>query len=959
MNSRTHADALHILRQQTRSRLLRGPLALALIGCLLTFAAVYALHPEPLSGEISFALFLLWLCGIGGSLLAGIVLYWRRRLSSTQVAQVIDSELHTKNRLEAASQFAGVDSPVATAQRTDASDYLAQHAPSRWPILTLLSLALGLLFFAYSMLTMVWIWNAAVSGFSVDDVPLEVLEEAPMAEIIWLEPKSEIKATQIEAIPLTAAVTTTHALTRPELYIQVNGSQVSVLALEVEQGEGSGELLWEPDLYLDMLAVEAFDLVSYYLQVSFAGFPSVDPATSAMQFIQIKPLREDVQLIHLQGEGGPLKEALQLLAKLKSAQLVLIKQNFLLVHAGLDTSEEIWVAENLRVQEDQSLLIEKTEQVVELLIAAAASTEIVDLLMQAKQAMELAAAKIESLENQAALEPQGKALSHIIEIEKLIQKVIIIADSSQPAAPKEDIDPFKDDQKYEMPPRTGGAAGQLEKLEKEQAELLAAIEGLNRPQTSHEPESPVTADSDAAELAKQQHTIEDALAQLLESGEFAGPVQDPLGRASQAAGDSALQLEAGDSVAARQPAAKTLMLIRDALGEMNQAGEKKTEQTLSEAAQKLDAAAADLSGSAGETPAPNAPGAPQSGEGTGPSRAAEAAAEKVAEVKHHLQTDAARQQMTGAKAMAETLAALAKSIEEEQILQDLEAIDTAAVGTGDASKTAAIQAAIEELATRVALEELGLRGGNQAFDKIAAELTSIQQGLKGLAQRERRKAAAGESSDSGGGSEETLMTEPNKGQRGQGEPTLANSNGSGSGATSESVEEAAQGNGSGSEGEPSEGATGSSSGRGAESGSGSGASSTKSDGQQDALLTELTRNLRMVEQLTSDAAVLAAIAELEQSIKFKESTTDGGGGGLAQEPRNVVEIVSSLEQPLNTVLVWLRAQSPSLNRGELLQLRTVDEVPREYRDAVQLYFEQLSLDYQSKQQRQQKEIPSK
>lgn len=309
--------------------------------------------------------------------------------------------------------------------------------------------------------------------------------------------------------------------------------------------------------------------------------------------------------------------------------------------------------------------------------------------------------------------------------------------------------------------------------------------------------------------------------------------------------------------------------------------------------------------------------------------------------------------------MAETLAALAKSIEEEQILQDLEAIDTAAVGTGDASKTAAIQAAIEELATRVALEELGLRGGNQAFDKIAAELTSIQQGLKGLAQRERRKAAAGESSDSGGGSEETLMTEPNKGQRGQGEPTLANSNGSGSGATSESVEEAAQGNGSGSEGEPSEGATGSSSGRGAESGSGSGASSTKSDGQQDALLTELTRNLRMVEQLTSDAAVLAAIAELEQSIKFKESTTDGGGGGLAQEPRNVVEIVSSLEQPLNTVLVWLRAQSPSLNRGELLQLRTVDEVPREYRDAVQLYFEQLSLDYQSKQQRQQKEIPSK
>ena len=900
MKSQTHADALQILRQQTRTRRLRGPLALALVGCLVTVVAVYALHPSPFSGEVSLNLFLLWVFGLGASLLSGIGLYWWQRSSSTQVAQLIDAETHSKNRLEAASQFAGLESPVAAAQRDDASDYLSRHAPPRWPVVTLLSLALGLIFLFYSMVSVVWLWNAASAGFAVDPLEEAALEENPRAEIVWVQPKSEIKATEIEAIPLTANVVTTHSLMQPVLQIQVNGAQVSTMPLEVDLGEGAGEFVWEPDLYLDMLEIEAFDLVSYYLQASFESLPEAKPVISAMQFVQVKPLREDVRM--MDGMPGAPKETLQLLMKLKSAQLALVKQNFLLTHAGLGPDDEIWVAENQRVHEDQSLLAEKAQQVIELFIAGGAAAEIVDLLLQAKPQMETAAERIAALENESAVEPQGKALSLIIEIEKLIQKVIVNADGGEPPPPKKDLDPFKDDQKYEMPPRAGSAADKLEELEKEQAKLLKDLEALNRPQmpegagapdeAGETEDAPGPGKMTAEELAARQRAIEEALSRLMEKGEFPGTVEDPLGFASREAGDSALQLEAGDSVAARQPAAKALMHIRDALGEMKKASEARTEQALSEAAAKLEEAADELSREGAGAPSGEST-PPKPGGGSPGESAAKSAAKKVADAKKGLETEAEREQTTGSKAMAEKLAGLADSIGEKDILKDLEAMDAAGEGQVDAAKLAAVKAAIEEMATRAALEELALRGGNKAFDELAEELTSTQRSLEGLAQRERREAGSAE----GSGQDDTAAA-------------------AAAPAAATPPETAAPNQGEAKVGE----------------------------GQQAALLEDLTRNLRMVEKLTAEESVQDAIAKIKKSIE----TTTAGGPAEESEVKNIDELVRSLEKPMDTVLFWLRSQSLANSRTELLRLRKGDDVPPEYRDSVQLYFEQLSLDYKSK-----------
>ncbi|MGF1679269.1 MAG: hypothetical protein ACFCUX_08750 [Candidatus Methylacidiphilales bacterium] len=898
MTSSESENALNLLRRQTRERRLRIPLLVLFGGLLATTVVVWKQHPEFFSGSIALPLFLLWTAGIffsGG--IAGL-LWWRQRPSMDQTARDLDEALHSKNRLEAASQLHDSSSAIATAQRLDASRYVKGHAKKERPWLALVAALTALLILFQFVMSCLWIWDSIEFGWW-DGKP----KNDPRAEIQWVEPDSEIKANKLEEIPLTASVKTNVPLKDTVLRIQVNGTEVQKMALKKPVMSKAGEYRLEPSLYLDSLEIEAFDLVSYYIQSAYDVRGKWEPATSPMQFIQITRLREDVGIVE---DAKGIGKVPALLSQLKAAQLALIKQNFVLNHSGMKKSSDVWKQENQQVHADQVLLAEKTQSVIDFLIANGAPAEMVDLLSQAKPEILRAGGWIAEAKNEEALVPQGKALSLIIECEKLIDYVIPKNGESDDEPPPKNVDPFKDEQKFEMPPRSAGAAGELEKLEQEQRELLKELEQIKEEQQKpgeKTPEQKKAEDKKLEELGRRQRDIQKRIGQLQKNGDLAGSVENELERAGNEAGNAGGQLEQRDAGAAREPAAKALGHLSQALKEMNRRAEEAAREALSEAMKKLNEAADKMSGQEKDPKAGEG-----QGEGEGPGdqkedgqgkKKAEQAAGAVAEAQTGIEKEALKQQQQGSEHIAKSLADLAGEIERKGIKKDLKDLSQPGDRPGDQAKAAQTESAIKELAARAALQRMALSSGENRFSELAQQLTSVQRGLKGLARREF--AEQGEEKGQQPGSGDKPGDKPGSGPGSMlAQAEFVNASGSGT--------EGSGGTGSGSE-------------------------------MKEALIEQLQTTVEMVALLTDDQEVQEAIE------KIKGST---GGSTNPETPEiieNVEVLVTSLESPLNQLITWLHAQANHMTRTELLNRDNAEEAPEGYREAVMRYFERLSLDF--------------
>jgi hypothetical protein len=142
---------------------------------------------------------------------------------------------------------------------------------------------------------------------------------------------------------------------------------------------------------MDQLGVKAYDIVSYHLHAQRNGLQKLPETASPVQFVEIKPPREDVH------ECPPTKnpgKCFNYLAAIKSAQLRAMKDNFALAHTELPRDGKEWEDENQRVGADQNTLAEKTGEVIQMLTSNDAPEEIVGLLQRAEPEMADAGQKI-------------------------------------------------------------------------------------------------------------------------------------------------------------------------------------------------------------------------------------------------------------------------------------------------------------------------------------------------------------------------------------------------------------------------------------------------------------------------------------------------------------------------------------------------------------------------------------
>lgn len=638
-----------LLRRQQRWNQYAWPLIIIAIGLAGTLVFEWHQHPSLARVEKWGHLPQWWIGGLAASLLAAAVVGWLRRRSVLEAAQAMDERWSAKNRLETAAALSSAPNALTRAQCEETAGFFRQANlhPRGIPLsflAGLVALLVGAHLFTFASWTRPLAEKTGGGGLKKDSQmaqvkPAETKPKEPEAHIEWNSPEEEMTAAAVEEVPLEAMADSTTGFHNAVLEIFVNGETRPLIPIELADLKVAGKHTVETSIYMDQLGVKPYDIVSYDLRAQRNGIRKASDTVSAVQFVEIKPLREDVHECPPTQNPG---QCFNYITAIKSAQLRAMKENFVLAHSELARDNADWKDENQRVGGDQKTLAEKTGEVISLLVSNGAPEEIVSLIRQAQPEMTDAAKKISATDNEPALTPQGKALALMTQVEKYLGKCVRQAPSLVQKVP----DPF-DKKALELKRRDQTPAGELEILAKEQARLADDIATTNPPAADNGQPNPQQITGAPAE---REAEINQRISSLLATTNPVAEVTQHMEAGRNNARVALLDLNMDDTIAAREPAAESARELHLAVEAMKRAAEQVAKNELAEALRALsDAAggaritAAQVSESAARQQATNV-------------------MNQVQNAARHL-TDAARQQQeTGSAKAAAQLNDLAKAL---------------------------------------------------------------------------------------------------------------------------------------------------------------------------------------------------------------------------------------------------------------------------------------------------------
>lgn len=487
-----------------------------------------------------------------------------RRRTETAIARELDARWQLQARLETAVELADKESAVAAAQRAEAARQAdGRGATGAWAWRGGLALLVVMLAFfaAENAVLLIQSLRARAAGAAADP------KEEPRGAFIWKSPEPQIMAMALEEVPLTAYAESNTGFRSVTLEVEVNGERAPSRPLDVVALAQPGGHDVELSLYLDELGVKEFDVVSYHL----SGVPAADEArpavVSALQFIQIRPVRRDPGLQPATGDGA----LISMIRQVKGAQMHLLQQTFALAHASALSRETLWQTENTRVATEQDALAVRAGEARVLAAERNAPALATRNLEQTQNLMKEAAGLIAGSDTARAPASQHRAIALLAELEQLFGRAI--------SGPPVTSDPFRDLQRDELPRREATLAGELAALAQRQQQANRERRGDGT--------DPSGLGSGPAD---EQAAIAREAAQLLQAGGLDDAVRAPLAAAAAAAVKAAEQLKANDPLAAREPAAAAQAAFEQALVVQDQAGRAAALATLDDVRRALNAA---------------------------------------------------------------------------------------------------------------------------------------------------------------------------------------------------------------------------------------------------------------------------------------------------------------------------------------------------------------------------------
>jgi len=951
------------------------PLSVFAMGLSATLAVCWAQHRSFARVEKWGNLPHWWIGGVALSCVAAFCVWLARRETLLRTAQKLDSKFDAKNRLETAALLRDETSAIARLQREETAHFLQQTASQprakTAPLLALSALAIFLALSHFiTLLSWTRPWLREEKKVAAQSAPPRANE--PQASIKWKSPESETKAAPIEEVALEAVANSTSGLRDLVLEMSVNGEPRASVPISLDEVKKAGAHAIQTSLYLDQLEVQPYDIISYNLRAqrieaiasSISQNSSISqklpPTVSPVQFVQVKPFRDDVREMPGGGTGNP---GFDLIKALKAAQLRLIKENFILAHAEIARDDADWKKENERVGHEQNVLKEKTGEVVEQLIQQGTPAEIVDLITQAKPLMDDAAQKIIATQNQPALSPQGKSLGLITAVEKYFIKALARGGSAPP--PQQNVeDPFRTKKELEMKQRFQTKAGEMELLAAEQARLaedLAKSDAAANPSSpANSAPSPNASKPDPNRIegtpAERQTQISQRVGALLNGKIFAQEITQHLENGREQARDALHQLDENNIEAAREPAAAAARELRLAAEAMNRAGEQQAKEQLGDALRILSRAA------------DQARTAPQQSSQQAARAQADEAAKQAQQSAADLAKAARDQQETGSAQAAARLAELANELHEQDLQKTLQRLREQPRDNARA-QTAAEK--LQQLADRAAQQRSsGAPFSQDEIARLADQLERARANLQRLANGDNANTTGNreQSSQQNQTSQQNLQSQ----QNGQNSQTQQSQNANSQAAQTQ-TSQLAQSAGHSKQAQPGQGkgdsrtgSTGQNGIGGAEKSDGSqqtaawtfgqvpgakGAQQTSSSDVRDDNSTPHAAEMReqFARELIDDLrdSALDAMTVLPQSSEAS-ALRDRLREALPQpraQSRELAAFISKIDPPLEGLIKALRAETRHTQRQHQLTEQNIDLAPPAYRPAVADYFENLSRDY--------------
>jgi len=980
----------------------RGVLIAFLCGLVAIFSALVILHPSwHTPGDLK-TIAAVWLSGLLLTAIAAAVAWRMAPHSLTDTAQSIDRDLAAKNRLEAMAALHESTTPLAKAQRDETADYLRQQPEAR-PVRVLPWLIGGVLAAALFHLILLAIWTLPVLFQPTAPVPPTPPKDLPHATITWKSPEAETKANPIEEVPTVAIAQSATGLKELTLEISVNGAPKKSQSLPAQPYDKAGKNSIKVSLYMDELGVEPYDIVSYYIRGQRITDQKVPDTASAIQFVQVRPFRDDIGIMNMPGSPAEEKN-LALIRELKLAQLKAMKENFVLGHTDLAVNDPVRMKENDRVGKNQGDLSKKAEEVVQYFIQEGMDSRAIDYLRQAEPFMDDASKKILATKNTEALQPQGKALDLIIQLEKFVQKILNLQGSpsqTKPAPP----DPFQDKQQHELKQRTKTTAGQLEQLAKKQTYLAKDMDqppgsssgdvpSQGKPDSQAKPDNQGSQNSqgkpipgatnpsdqdnspsqsgktpDAGNFPTPTPQSVDPFALGVDKGTFAQrqarvlqgietllngnkPLPDPVNQALQDAKTHATasvhQLDQGNEAGAKEPTAAAAQDLQKAVAAMTNAGEKETRVAMQQAQKDLNDAAQKVKDLAKD-------GHP----GSQPPGLSDVAA-KVQDIQKQAEGAADKQQEDGSAKGAQRLDDLANQIAGQHIAKDLTAMTHKGL---DVNQAADVAQKLSALANQAAHGMGGDKPSAQEIAKLVASIETTRANLARLADKAGTQPGqapgqqAGKDQGAGQGQQpgQTPGHQAGKDQgAGQGQQPgqtpgqqagkdQGMGQGPGQGPQPGQGQDAGQGQGQGNQSGGSTPGDDTAEGT-APGGAGVGAAVPGGHGQVNPHAPEPQTKAfhEAVADARDEAQQAASMLNTPEAQGIQKRFADLNA---KVDEHNVVKAYQAIAPPLDKLIQDLTDLANLTQRQDLIKQPDLDDAPPAYRPAVSNYFENMSKDY--------------
>jgi hypothetical protein len=889
MNSH-RSTSEQLVRARHRAARALPPLCVLALGLAVTLLVLWLVHPSLMPVAKWKPLGPGWGAAVLMTLLAAAVCAIRRRRSLLRSAAEVDAACGTQNRLEAATALRNAQDALSQAQRAETEQFLSvSHLAPRRRHLAALTMLTAVL--AIGHLATLACWTRPIANVQKPVAQTAAIQKekkplAPTALIEWKSPEAEAAATAIEEVPLEARVDSSTGLREAKLEIEINGEHRLTQTVTDDLGSPGPHSL-KLSIYLDQLGVKTYDIVSYHLSAQRIASGSLPLTVSPVQFVQIKPMREDTFVC---AGGDKPSKCFNYVTALKAAQLLVLKENFALAHAEIDKESEEWRQENSRVSDEQVQLAGRTAETLSLMTSNHYPEAILSLVSQSQPLMSEAGRKIGRQENEPALVPQGKALSYLTEVERYLKSSMTLAGKSKQAKAR---DPFQKPKHLDLKTHPLTPAGKIDELAKEQAGLAGDLARASTNSAASASSDAHKADSQsvAGNPAERQADIQRRMEEFLDDPAFGSEALKHLQSSDDLAGKAQEQLQNHDVAAACEPAAEAARELRQVAAALRADDGQVTKNNLADALLKLSAAAGG---------ARKAAGALSDAEAAASLRNSEQA---VREAARRLEEEARRQQAGGATDASARLSELAKRLQGEALKQMQAQAQQQPRGSG---RSEALARRLDELAEQAAQVRSGGQSSPQELARLVERMERTEANLNNFA-----------SQCSASSSEACRSTSPGRSQ-----------------SASSSAQPGSPGaNASGQNGQPGE--------------SGSQAPSAEMDShalarepgaaEQRRLFAE--NLMQQLQEETMDAmGARPDAAELRQVREVLEHESILNEG-------NVVAFCGRMDPPLKGLIAQLRQELAHSRRQYKLTDQQVAQAPRAYRPAVADYFERLSRDY--------------